>query len=242
MQRIFSLPENIAADTIVIPDKKSVHYIRDVLRLRPGGKINVFDGRGNEYDCLVGKLSEDKVVLKIENKSLFSGDNRVKFTIACAIPKKAKMDEIIDKLTQLGVERIIPILTERVVVKLDKQKKTARTERWKKIAKSASEQSQRVRMPVIDPISDIEEVLSGAGGFDLKLIPTLLGERKPLKDVLPISKPAKILVLIGPEGDFTPEEVKAAVKTGCVPVSLGNLVLRVDTAAIAIAAYLTFSS
>lgn len=162
-------------------------------------------------------------------------------TIACAIPKNARFDDIVDKLTQLGVGRIIPLVTERVVVKFDRKKEEARIGRWRKIAELASQQSQRNYIPVIAPVMDFKELLALAGDFDLKLIPTLSGQRKSLREIFSLSVPmSNILVLIGPEGDFSGEEVAAAKKSGFIPITLGPLVLRVDTAAIAIASFLRF--
>ena len=150
------------------------------------------------------------------------------------------MDDIVDKLTQLGIDRIIPLKTERVVVKLDKHKEALRVERWRKITRSASIQSHRNKMPVVEPIRTLAVLLSESDQFDLKLIPTLTGSRRKLKDCLEQVSVKNILVLIGPEGDFSDEEVGLAIKAGCVPVTLGDLVLRVDTAAIAVAAILNY--
>lgn len=214
----------------------------------------IFDGLGRQYLCLIKELS-DKVTLEIQKKDRASSIGHrasSKLTIACAIPKKSKIDDIIDKLTQLGVDKIIPLKTERVVVKLDKNKIISRLKRWEKIALSAAEQSKRNNIPIISPIKELKEVLAEAGEYDLKLIPTLSGDRKTLKEVLNrvlnrdsdhFSRSRKmvavpILVLIGPEGDFSPGEVELARKAGCIPVTLGDLVFRVETAAVAVASFI----
>ena len=119
-------------------------------------------------------------------------------------------------------------------------------EKWgeleKKIALAAAKQSQRNAVPRLEEVKDIKEVLAQSTEYDLKLIPALIGERKPLKEIFAKQEPKKILALIGPEGDFTSEEVALAVQHGCIPISLGDLVLRVDTAAIAVAAYLAMGA
>ncbi|PIP18804.1 MAG: 16S rRNA methyltransferase [Candidatus Omnitrophica bacterium CG23_combo_of_CG06-09_8_20_14_all_41_10] len=164
---------------------------------------------------------------------------KLRLTIACAIPKKSKFDDIVDKLTQLGVYRIIPLKTERVVVKLDKRKEELRSKRWNRIALSASQQSQRNNIPVVEPVQKFKDVLVRSKDFDLKLIPTLAGQRKSLPEVILSLLPmAKILVLIGPEGDFSDGEIKLALENGFIPVTLGDLVLRVDTAAIAVVSFI----
>jgi 16S rRNA (uracil1498-N3)-methyltransferase len=238
MQRFFSYLKNISGGKIIISDRQQFHHIKDVLRLKEKEKVIVFDEKGNEYGAEIQKISAQSIILEIKDKSAYKTGRGFKLTVACAIPKKSRMDDIIDKLTQLGVERIIPLKTERVIAKLDKHKERLRNERWKRIAVSAAQQSQRNTLPVIEPIKDIKEVLSSSGDFDLKLIPTLAGERKALRDVFSGLKAGRVLVLIGPEGDFTDEEVGLAVKSGCIPVSLGDAVLRVETAALAVASFI----
>jgi len=168
-------------------------------------------------------------------------EEQFKLTIACAIPKNSRFDEVIDFLTQLGVERIIPMRTERVVLKLDDARAAEKHRRWLKIAQSAAQQSRRSRIPVVEPVTDFSEAVTKSADYDLKLIPHLSGERKLIRDLLAEKKPENIIVLIGPEGDFTPEEVKLAFNNGFQPVSLGDTVLRVATAAIATASYIKFA-
>lgn len=240
MHRFYSPSGNISNNKIIISDKEEARHLRSALRIKANEEVAVFDERGNEYLCLVQEISKE-VTLAIKKRILNQEkDDMVKITIACAIPKKGKMDDIVDKLTQLGVERIIPLLTERVVIKLDKQKRALRLERWKKIAISAVKQSQRRALPVIEPATEIKELLSRSGGYDLKLMPTLTEGRQTMKEVFTKNKAKNILALIGPEGDFTPEEVNLAKKAGCIPVSLGEAVLRVDTAAISAASFIKF--
>jgi 16S rRNA (uracil1498-N3)-methyltransferase len=215
--------------------------MKDVLRLKPGEEVEMFDENGNEYDCVVEKVTDKQIELRITMRRLAPVKlDTVRITVACAIPKKVKMDDIVDKLTQLGVDRIIPLETERTIVRMEKLKKFLRLERWKRIAKSSSQQCKRSDVPVIESVRSMEEFLAEAGNFELKLIPTLSGENRSIKEVFSGSNARNILVLIGPEGDFSENEVRAAMKAGCIPVSLGKLVLRVDTAAIAVVSYIKF--
>jgi len=156
------------------------------------------------------------------------------------MPKKDKMDNIVDKLTQLGVEKISPLRTERVIIRLDKNKESLRIKRWEKIALSAAKQSRRNSLPVVGPVREIKEFINSEHKrFDLKIIPTLgIDVVKPLKTICENTLPKSILVLIGPEGDFTDEEVALAKKSGFLPVNLGGLVLRVEAAAVAVASFL----
>lgn len=236
MRRVHILSKYICGDKAVIGDKKIIHHLKDVLRSKAEERIIAFDENQNEYDCIIEKM-EDEIILGIRQRRVKKG-GAFSLTIACAIPKNSRFEDIIDKLTQLGVDKIIPLVTERMVVKIDKDREEAKLARWRKIAIQAAQQSQRSSLPVIGKVEDIKQVLAGAKEYDLKLIPTLAGSRKALREVLGDNKPKSVLVLIGPEGDFTGEEVEVALEAGCVPVSLGDLVLRVETAAIATAAFI----
>ncbi len=240
MRRFFCPSLNISANKIIINHQGQVHHLRDVLWLKPEDKVIIFDEKANQYNCKIEKIAKE-VSLKIISKQLSSGNKKeMKITLACAIPKKAKFDDLVDKLTQLGVDKIIPLETERVIVKLDKEKKLLRQKRWEKIALAAAQQSQRRDIPVVGLVMDIKEILSECSNYDLKIIPALFGRRKSLKEIFGQSNPKSILVLIGPEGDFTSAELELAKRAGCIPVSLGDLVLRVDTAAIAVVSFIMF--
>jgi 16S rRNA (uracil1498-N3)-methyltransferase len=239
MHRFYVPAQGISSDKIIISDKNQIHHIKDVLRLKQGDSFAAFDEKGNEYIADIGTLSSRAIELRIKQgqRAVRKGGG-LKLTLACAVPKKAKIEDIIDKLTQLGVERVIPLKTERVIVKLDRLKTTGRQQRWERIALSASQQCQRNTLPAVDRVKDIREVLSESRDFDLKLIPVLSGERKTLKEIFAGCQPKNVLVLIGPEGDFTQQEVNSAVRAGFIPVTLGDLVLRVDTAAVAVASFI----
>ncbi len=241
MQRFYCLPQNISNEEIIITDPQEIRHMKNSLRLKPGDKVNIFDGRGNEYHGRIKEISSRVMINKLEVIRPSSGNKMQKVTIACAIPKNSRMDDIIDKLTQLRVDRIIPLITERVIVKLDKRKLAIKLARWKKIAISAAKQSQQSTVPAIDSIADIKSLLFLSSDYELKLIPTLEGERKTLSQIFRESNYKSILILIGPEGDFTKEEVSLCRDCGFIPVSLGESVLRVETAAVAILSFIRFS-
>jgi 16S rRNA (uracil1498-N3)-methyltransferase len=224
----------------VISDKEQLHHLRDVLRLKVNDGISLSDGLGNDYAAVITAFDKKQAEVAV-TLIRAARENQVKLTVACAIPKNTRFDDIVDFLTQLDVESIIPVTTERVVVKLDAAGAVEKHKRWVKIAQSAAQQSRRSRIPVISPVTDYPDVISQSGSFDLKLIPHLSGDRKPIKEVLAETHAKDILVLIGPEGDFTPQEVNLALDHGFLPVSLGDTVLRVATAAIAVASYIKFA-
>jgi 16S rRNA (uracil1498-N3)-methyltransferase len=240
--RCFYLAEKISGRTVSISDAGQLHHIRNVLRLKTGEEVSLFDSEGNEYTAAISAIGKNQAILSLKSCRT-AGPKRLKIAIACVVPKLARMDEIIDKLTQLGVDCIIPLETERSIVRLDKNDRSyeERFERWRKIARSAAEQSHRNILPEISRVLSLTEALGQSPGYEFKLVATLEGERKTLNEILAGSRPASIFVLIGPEGDFTPSEIELAIKGGFTPVSLGESVLRVDTAAIALASYFKFT-
>ncbi len=223
-------------DTLLLANAGQVHHLKNVLRLGPGDEITVFDGAGTECLCLVDALGREGVTLAVRARTKVK-PRKARLTIACAVPKRG-MDEVVDKLTQLGVDSVVPMRTERVVARLGEDASHSRVERWRRLARAAAEQSHRSDVPDVGPVADFREVIARASAFDLRLIPTLSGDRVALSTVIRDTTPASILVLVGPEGDFSDREVQQARSAEFVPVDLGPHVLRVDTAAISIAAYL----
>ncbi|MBP7216565.1 MAG: 16S rRNA (uracil(1498)-N(3))-methyltransferase [Candidatus Omnitrophica bacterium] len=237
MHRVFCLNKNISHDRIVVDSQDDVHHFKNVLWLEPGEKITAVDEQGNEYLCVIETMARNATLKIIQRTSVRPASCAL--TVACALAKNAKIDEVIEKLTQLGVVRIIPLHTERVIVKIAQANMLAKQKRWQRIAKSAALQSQRNTVPAIDAVTDIKQVIAESKNYDVKLIPTLSGKREGLKEVLGNLKLKNILVLIGPEGDFTDNEVARARNAGFIPISLGQHVLRVDTAAIAVASFIS---
>ena len=220
-----------------ISDWAQLHHLKDVLRLKVKDEVEIADSAGNCYAGVITAIGKKQAEVRVALKEA-AREAAVILTIACAIPKGGRFDDTVDFLTQLGVERIIPMRTERVVVKLDDIKAAEKHRRWLKIAQSAAQQSRRNKVPDIGPVTDFKDIVSGAKDYGLKLIPHLTGERKPIREILGESPAKNIIVLIGPEGDFTPEEVALALDNGFLPVSLGDTVLRVAAAAIAVAGYI----
>lgn len=210
------------------------HHALHVLRLNAGDIVNVFDGRGHEAQARITETGKDSVRLTILQRSS-TPSLRCRITLAQAIPKK-NMDLIVQKATELGVSAIVPLMSERTLVQLNEGSK--RIERWQEIALDACKQCGNNWLPEIQPPQKARDFLNAPGKFDLKLIASLQSDSKPLKSILsdaptlPGSNPPAILILIGPEGDFTPAELSLAKSAGCLPLSLGPLVLRADTAAL----------
>jgi 16S rRNA (uracil1498-N3)-methyltransferase len=209
-------------------DPTQAHHAIRVLRLKVGDTLNVFDGRGHEAQCRVTEFGEDSVRLTILQQSS-TPPLPCRITLAQAIPKK-NMDLIVQKATELGVAVIVPLISERTVVQIDDDSK--KVPRWRDIALDACKQCGNNWLPEIQAPQKAHDFLSSLVKFDLKLIASLQADSKPLKQLIPGSPPCSVLILIGPEGDFTPAELGAAKSAGCLPLSLGPLVLRAETAAL----------
>jgi 16S rRNA (uracil1498-N3)-methyltransferase len=221
---------------LLLTDAGQVHHLKNVLRLGRGDEITVFDDAGMECLCSVNGVGREEVTLTVRARRHVI-ERRSRLMIACAVPKRG-MDDVVDKLTQLGVDSLIPMRTQRVVAKLGDDSSQSRIERWMRLARAAAEQSHRSEVLTVGPVTDFTEVIAGASAFDLRLIATLAGHRETLISVTRDMRPASTAALIGPEGDFSDDEIQQACSAGFVPVDLGQQVLRVDTAAIAVAAYL----
>jgi len=229
MQRFICNQEEIL-NHIIINNKEEIHHIKDVCRLRPKDKIELINGKGMLYAGSIVEVKKDKILVKVESRKDFRKDKKPKITLACAIPKNVKMDDIVHKVTQLGVDIIIPLKTKRTIVDIKKTKEEKTIARWQKIARQTSKQSKRIFIPEVEKVKTLHDVLN-RDNFDLKLIPTLEGHREELRDILKKRNIDSVLVLIGPEGDFTQSEIELAKKNDCVPVSMGDFTLKVDTAA-----------
>jgi 16S rRNA (uracil1498-N3)-methyltransferase len=212
---------------VALMDTEAHHAIH-VLRLKVGDTLTVFDGRGHEAQCRVTELAKDAVRLAVLQQSS-APPLPCRITLAQAIPKK-NMDLIVQKATELGVAAIVPLISERTVVQIDDDSK--KVQRWLAIALDACKQCGNNWLPEFQAPQKARDFLSALGEFDLKLIASLQPDSKPLKQLIPESRPGSLLILIGPEGDFTPAELGAAKSAGCLPLSLGPLVLRAETAAL----------
>ena len=234
--RIYCPSTKIIRDKIVILDPCQIHHLSSVKRLKKGDRVVVFDGESQEYECVIDSIAKNKVELSV-GKIRKAVPVKLDLTLACALPKKVKMDYIIEKTVELGVDRIIPIKTERTIVEYSPEKAKEKLKRWQAIAIEASKQCGRIKLPQIEPISEFNKVVTQAKDYKLAVIPYLGLDNKSLKEIFRDSRPASVIIFIGPEGDFSPREIKLAKENGCIGASLGDLVLKVDTAAISVIAF-----
>lgn len=247
--RIYCPPENITRNTIIILDKGQIRHLSQVMRLKVGGELRIFDGQSREYDCVINAIASDRVTLAIQGVKKIAEDKSLSICLACAIPKRAKIDFIIEKAVELGVDRIIPLQTERTIVKVSHESAKRKLKRWQAIAREAAKQCGRITLPVIEPVALFKDALGKIKEYDLSLIPNLGTDTRNINEIisnfsrcsgmpLKAGNGRSIIIFIGPEGDFSESEIALSRAAGCRGVSLGDLTLKVDTAAIATIAFL----
>jgi len=237
--RFFVPKEAVRGKSILITGKEA-HHILDVMRLGSLDKIVAFDGSGKEYVGFIKDTKPGIVSVEIVETRTPSGPQGSKITLIQALPKKEKMDYIVEKSTELGVHSIIPVTTERTIPKWNASKSAAHVERWAKIVKEASKQCGRVDIPTVKGIMTFPESVKGAADYDLRLLAALTDETIRLKEALSGFKGGKVVIAIGPEGDFTSREVNKAREAGFKLISLGLRVLKSDTAGLAALAILNY--
>lgn len=237
MSRFFLQASQIAGDIVTITGSDAGHISR-VLRMTPGAQITVCDMQKQEYLCELVQVDAARVEAKI--LSARQGNTEPPFT-AClyqALPKGDKMESVIQKSVESGVCAVVPMETERCVVRLDEKGRVHKQQRWQKIAESAAKQCGRGIIPsVAEPVS-FTAALAQAAQADCKLFCYEGDDTVPLGKRLP-KEPGTIAILIGPEGGFSQAEVSQAQNAGFVPVGLGNRILRTETAAPFVLACLT---
>lgn len=236
----FYVPEEAVKGSSIRISGKEAHHILDVMRLKVSDEVVVFDGTGKEYTGIVKEAGYKSLSIEIVRTRKTSSDEGYSVTLIQAIPKKEKMDYIAQKATELGIDIIIPVTTERTIPDWNESKKVNTVERWRKISLEAAKQCGRTVLPEIRPILTIEEAIKNSGGYGLKLIAALDDKAIKLKDALKAYTGGSIVIAIGPEGDFTPAEIKTAEDNGFKIVNLGPRVLKSDTAGLAALAMINY--
>ncbi len=225
MARFYLPPDSWLVDPALTGDE--ARHLSQVLRTKAGETITVFDGRGCKAVAEVLSVSRDRVLLKI-GKMLHSTSPMPTITLAQAIPKGKNMDLIVQKSVELGVAAIQPLVTRYTVV----QPGDGKSEKWRRNALEACKQCGQDTLPEIaEPLPFGRWISTQIDQPGLKLIASLAPGAQPLRDTL-LQHPetTEVALLVGPEGDFSPEETTAALAAGFLPVSLGSIVLRVETA------------
>ena len=214
-------------------------HIRTVLRLKPGDKIGLFDGKGSEYEAEIVDVSPGKVNISLIRSFPSTAESPIRITMAQGFLKERKMDGLIRQLSELGITKWVPFIAERSVPMPDEKQLLTRTKRWEKIAREAVKQCRRGRIMEIGDTASFSQVLNQAEDSDLK-ISFWEDEARPIQTITPEGPVHSVFALIGPEGGFTRKEIETAKDHGFVTAGLGPRTLRAETAALAASVLLQY--
>jgi 16S rRNA (uracil1498-N3)-methyltransferase len=195
--------------------------------------VELLDGTDKKYRGVVASASSAAMTVSIDRSAPIrtSSAARTEIVLAAAVIRPERMELLIQKACELGASRIVPLLAERSIVRLSRERWTQKIVRWKKIALESCKQCGRADVPVIGEPVEVAGFLKTLSKGDLFLFPTLAVAGKPLRAAFGTAPISRIVFAVGPEGDFTPEETRRALEAGAVPVTLGEAVLRSETAA-----------
>ncbi len=231
MEKFFVNPEDVLENTILIKGA-DVNHIKNVLRLPLGKEILINNRQGTDYKCIIRLIDSHIIETEIIDILEQSNEPVVKTILFQALVKGEKMEFVIQKAVEIGVTAIVPIITDRCVVKLETEKKIqSKCERWQKIAESAAKQSKRSIVPEVKfPMTFNEALQYAKDSCETCCIPFENEKSNHIKDYLRQSLVESIGIFIGPEGGFTDEEIEEADSFETKPITLGRRILRSETA------------
>jgi len=239
MYRFFVEPDQVKDKSILI-EGPNMNHMKHVLRMRVGDVVTISDGQQKDYRCIIKTIMEDEILLDIVMEVSTTNELLSKISLFQGIPKKDKMEWIIQKTIELGVYEVIPVKMKRCVVKLDDKTAKKKVERWEGIAEAAAKQSKRSIIPMVQSPIGFKDMMEQLERMDLVLVPyenaegmaytrTVLGQLKGIKN---------IGIVIGPEGGFDQEEINHLMATEAKIISLGRRILRTETAGMTLLANL----
>ena len=235
MQRYF-VKEKIKDKFIL--EQSDIHHIKNVMRNKNNDKIEVVYDK-KTFICNIDNINDCSLSIVEELEE--NNELDIELVVVCSLVKEQKMDLILQKLTELGVSKIIPLKTERSIVKIDEKRESKKLIRWQAICKEASEQAKRNSVPIVTDIYTLKDLIKEES--DIKLLCSVNEKNNFINNYLQnYENCAKMIVVIGPEGGFSDKEEEFLVSNGYNRVSLGNRVLRVETATIYVASVINFCS
>ncbi len=222
-----------------------VNHIQQVLRLKKGENIQIISKQTHkQYVVEIIQYEEQKIITQIIQEVEETAQSNIQIDIYQGIPKSDKMEWIIQKTTELGVNAIIPTIMERCIVKLNEKDAKKKIERWQKIAEGAAKQSKRINIPSIEPVIKLPEVIEKMAEYDVFIVAYEEENKQTLKNVLQniakTNKPLKIGIIVGPEGGIDKKEIVQLQQTNAKIVTLGKRILRTETAPIVITANIMY--
>lgn len=244
MHRFHLPPERCHGSTLTLSGGEAHHAAR-VLRLNVGDGVTVLDGAGGQFHCVVAEVGKRAVGLRVLERKVHPRPP-FQITLLQAIPKGKIIESIIEKATELGAHRIVPLLTERATTRLDEAGAAEKGSKWQQVAVEAIKQCGAAWLPIVEMPISLNDYLRRGEVFDLAMVGALQGEARHPRDyfrareIITRQRPERIAIWIGPEGDLTREELDLILATGAKPITLGPLVLRVETAAIYCLSFLNY--
>ena len=242
MYRFFVDKNQIAEHRVTItgPD---VNHIKNVLRMKIGEEVSVMaSGDDNEYRCVIAGFTDDEVELDLIFVKASNVELPCHITLFQGLPKADKMELIIQKAVELGASEIVPVATQRAVVKLDKNKEDKKLARWNGISEAAAKQAKRAYIPSVTNVKSFAEAVKYCSDYEMKLIPYELSDPDSMEKTRQLMGSIKagdrVAIFIGPEGGFTEEEIGLARSSGAVPITLGHRILRTETAGFTVLSWL----
>jgi 16S rRNA (uracil1498-N3)-methyltransferase len=233
LRRFYVDPQKALQLQFAITGPEARHMIK-VLRIQTGECICLFDGKGGEYEAIVGEINKGCVEVSIKNRMISKTESPLNLTLAQGLLKERKMDRIIRQITELGVTAWIPFVASYSVPHWTPERYKKRKQRWQRIASEALKQCHRSKTIGITSLMEYKDIINEGAKYDLKIIfyekaSMPLSELDRITDA-PVEK---TLLVLGPEGGFAPEEVELAVNNGFLPLSLGPRILKAETASLA---------
>ncbi len=239
MPRFYLPHPHVEEDRLVLKGNE-LRHLRNSLRLRRGDELTVFDGEGREYEGKILRLEATSAWIEIRRIRSSLEEPPLEVTLAQGLLKGEKMDYLVQKATELGVKRIVPVLSSRSVPLIERSKNSRRFHRWERIAIEASKQSKRGRVPEVDPPCPYHEMLRSTPREALKLVLNERGGRR-LKEVLrELNGQGSVFFIVGPEGGLSEEELEASKEKGFIPVILGGRIMRAETASLCLLSILQY--
>jgi len=228
LTRLFVPAPLAAGASIELPADTAAHIVR-VLRARSGDALILFNGEGREYPGAIDSVRGSRVSVVLSAEHAVDRESALAVTLVQAVPRGDRMDFVVQKATELGVARIVPILSERSVVRLNERQQTSKLAHWRAVAISACEQCGRNRLPRIEAPLDLRDHLAAPSDIPTRFVLEPEGASQPL----PAAPSAAVEVTVGPEGGFSAAELDAMRLVGLAPLRLGPRILRTETAALA---------
>lgn len=239
MHRFFLPPASIQAGCVHFSEPVSRQIVQ-VLRLKPDARVTVLDGEGKEYLVCLTDLSAQATIGQVESEGLANGEPQTLLTLYLCLTQREKFEWMLQKCTEVGVCRFIPVISSRSLVQ-DAKEVINKYERWQRILQEAAEQSHRGKVSTLEAPLQFEQVVKTAAQANTcKLIPWEEEQNLSLKQALQMRSTREVCLLIGPEGGFSKEEVARAQSAGFLSVTLGRRILRMETAAVVASALVLY--